>query len=1230
MPESGSTIGSHNQSQLPSVCVSTFNERYIVTGIGNDNFREMRDRWVIEGNAENSAGAAKSGETQNAQGQALEQDAQSKAEASSPAVNTGTDSSHEELCKLGEFHLNLFRRYGDLKEITKAIEYGIRALDSTPNGHPDLPDRHASLGVSYTDRFRRLGERVDLENSIKHKHQALKLTPAGHPDLPHRHTELGVSYTHRFRLLGELDDLEKAIKHDSRALELTPDGHPDLPLRHARLGVSYSDRFGRLDELSDLEKAIEHDTIALHLTPHGHPDLPDRFRHLGEPNDFEKAIAHESLALRLTPEGHPDLPHRHTSLGVSYYYRFQRMNELSDLEKSIEYFSHALDLTPNGHPELPDRHTNLGASYQGRFQRLGKLVDLEKATQHKSRALDLTPQGDPDLPLRYASLGVSYGYRFQRLGELADLENAIEHLSRAVDLTPDDHPHLPRRHADLGVSYHARFQRLGELSDLEKAIQYISHSVDLIPNGHPDLSQHHAILAASYHVRFQRLGELLDLENSTQHRLLALDLTPEDHPDLPLRHAELGVSYQERFQRLDELIDLEKAIEHKARALDLTPGDHPDLPERHAELGISYQERFQLLHELNDLEKAINYKSCALGLTPDGHPELPRYHASLGVAYRERFQHQCELVDLERAIEHGSHAINLTPEDHPNLSWQHYNLALSCFLQYQHTNHPAHLSNSLNSFRQASQLSIGPPREKFRHALGWAMLASNHAKFNCIEAYQATIDLLPEFIWLGATTNQQYKDLSTAENLAINAAFAAIGESDYTLALEWLEQARCVVWNQRLMLQSPLDDLQSSYPSLATRLRAVTEQLRHTGSEDPATRALISGTVNPEQVGQQRRHLAQKYNKLLAEARTLPGFEDFLRPKKAGNLLRAAHNGPIVIISCHQVSSDALIIIPGLAEVKRLSLPSFTAENAKNARSELETSLRRKGLRERGVKVLLPSGYKDRMENFLGFKNGVTVDNLPHITWCPTGALSFLPLHAAGDYSQPRSRVFNYVISSYTPTITALLACSPSSLHNTSRVLAIGQPNTPGRKPLPGTTTELACLETHTQNKFQYSQLIDDQATIANVLDAMKQHDWVHLACHAHQNVDDPTKSGFFLHDGTLDLASINRRSFRNKGLAFLSACQTATGDEKLPDEAIHLASGMLMAGYSSVIGTMWSVVDADAPLIADKVYEELMKEGKVGNGEAGKALHEAVGALRDKIGEKEFVRWVPYIHIGR
>ncbi|CAE7114014.1 unnamed protein product [Rhizoctonia solani] len=171
--------------------------------------------------------------------------------------------------------------------------------------------------------------------------------------------------------------------------------------------------------------------------------------------------------------------------------------------------------------------------------------------------------------------------------------------------------------------------------------------------------------------------------------------------------------------------------------------------------------------------------------------------------------------------------------------------------------------------------------------------------------------------------------------------------------------------------------------------------------------------------------------------------------------------------------------------------------------------------------------------------------------------------------------------------------------------------------------------------RVKYSQLTNTQATPATVLDAMEAHDRVHLACHARQNIHDPTKSGFFLHgdtkdtEATLDLAAINRRSFKKKGLAFLSACQTATGDETLPDEAVHLASGMLMAGYSSVIATMWSVVDEDAPFVADKVYAQLMMEGKLGNGEAGRALHNAVAGLREKAGEKEFGRWVPYIHIG-
>ncbi|CAE6488857.1 unnamed protein product [Rhizoctonia solani] len=970
----------------------------------------------------------------------------------------------------------------------------------------------------------------------------------------------------------------------------------------------------------------------------------NRFQRFGVLKDIEKAIECGARALDLTPDGDPGLPLRLAGLGSSYIERFWRLGELDDLAKSIDYRSRALQMTPEGDPDLARRHANLGVSRGTRFQRLGQLDDLDKAIEHQSRALALTPDGDPELSSQHANLGVAYGTRFRHLGQLSDFEKSLEHRSCALELTPDGHPDLSSRHASLGMAYTDRFRRLGELNDLEKSIEHDYLALVLTPDGHPDMSRRHADLGMDYTDRFQRLGELDDLEKSMKHHSRALELTPDDHPVLSNRHVDLGVAYGNRFRHLGQLDDLEKSIEHRSRALELTPDGHPHLSGLHASLGVAYTDRFERLGELGDLEKSIEHDSLALTLTPEGHPDLSSRHAGLAVSYGIRFEQLGQLNDHEKSIEHHSRALELTPDGHPELSIRYFNQAESYFNHYHRTTNPSSLQHSLDSFRRASQVSTGAPRVIFQLALQWAALASKNPSLQCIEAYQAAIDLLPQFIWLGATTSQRYTDLSIAENLAINAAFAAILDSNPNLALEWVEHARCVVWNQSIMLRSPLDQLHSFHPDLAVRVEAVAKQLSDASSESPTSQSPTSSSVDPEQVGQQRRRLAMEYSDLLAQTRKLPGFEDFLQPMRANALVHAARNGPIVVINCHKDYCDSLLILPGNDDIKHLPLPNFNQEKAQNARSELEISLRRKGLRQRGFKVRLPPGYKDGMStvlldlwkhvvepviDFLGLKNDISVHTLPHITWCPTGALSFLPLHAAGDYDQPQSRVFNYAISSYTPTLTALLASTPSSFSHASRVLAIGQAKTPGHTPLPGTTRELECLRAHTSNKVEYSQLLDNQATTAAVLDAMEQHDWVHLACHAHQNVKDPTKSGFFLHDGTLDLASINRRSFKNKGLAFLSACQTATGDERLPDEAIHLASGMLMAGYPSVIATMWSVMDRDAPFVADKVYERLMKEGKVGNGEAGKALHYAVAALRDEVGEKEFGRWVPYIHIG-
>ena len=259
---------------------------------------------------------------------------------------------------------------------------------------------------------------------------------------------------------------------------------------------------------------------------------------------------------------------------------------------------------------------------------------------------------------------------------------------------------------------------------------------------------------------------------------------------------------------------------------------------------------------------------------------------------------------------------------------------------------------------------------------------------------------------------------------------------------------------------------------------------------------------------------------------------------------------------------------------------------------------------------------------------------MPHTTWCLTGPLTFLPVHAAGLYdTRDQPKIFNYVVSSYTPTLSALLHIKrhPPKYSQTARLLTISQTATPGQPRLPGTVREVDAigkLQTQT-GRLPMTRLDDQEATVAAVLHHMKECSWIHLACHGIQDTVHPTDSAFLLIDRRLTLKEIMKQSLSHTELAVLSACQTAKGDSRLPEEAIHLAAGMLMAGYGSVVATMWSIHDDDGPIIAEKFYKYLIEEAGGDSRKAAYALHHAVAHLRNVVGEKSFARWAPFIHLG-
>ena len=174
---------------------------------------------------------------------------------------------------------------------------------------------------------------------------------------------------------------------------------------------------------------------------------------------------------------------------------------------------------------------------------------------------------------------------------------------------------------------------------------------------------------------------------------------------------------------------------------------------------------------------------------------------------------------------------------------------------------------------------------------------------------------------------------------------------------------------------------------------------------------------------------------------------------------------------------------------------------------------------------------------------------------------------------------------------------------------------------------ELEHIKAAMKNSKRVTLLESSTGTVEEVLALMKEADWVHFACHG---IQDAADSGLCLADRRrLKLRDIIALSRPHGGLAFLSACQTAMGEERLSDEAIHVAAGMLFAGYGGVIGTMWSISDTLAPRVASAVYEQLFRDGtRPDYREAALALHRAVGRLRESA-DVSFVAWLPFIHVG-
>ncbi|KAG8741173.1 hypothetical protein FRC10_003218 [Ceratobasidium sp. 414] len=1149
-----------------------------------------------------------------------------------------------------------FEQLGDPVDLDGAIERQTEAILLTPNGHSDRPGRLNRLGLALRTRFEQSGTPEDMDASIEHLIEAVLLTSNGCPEKNTYLSNLGESFHCRFNELGDFAYLDAAIECYTEATLHAPEKHPDKPVALMNCGSLLHTRFERLGILLDLDATIENWTEAAMLMPDGHPNrhtllhrlggsLFVRFQRVGELADLDAAIERETEVVLLTPDGHPQKPELLSDLGISFHTRFMWLGGLIDLEAAIERQTEAVLLTPDGHTDKPERLSNLGCSLHTKFGRLGRVTDSDAAIQCHTEAVRLTPGGHPARPSCLSNFGSALRTRFRQLGELTDLNAAIEHQVEAVLLAPDGHPGKPSFLNELGASSQARFQILGELADLDLAIQRHTEAALLTPIQHSEKPRRLINLGNSLATRFGRLGELTDLDAAIRHQTEALLLMHEKHPNKRPSLINIGGLLLARFERLGELTDLDVSIQRQTEALMLTPDGHTDKFICLNNLGSSFRTRFKRLGELTDLEIAIERQTKAKLLTPAKHPLEPEVLSKLGLLHVDRFERLGKLADLKAGVEHQTEAVLLTPDGHADKPTHLGNLGKAHMVQFRVLKDEADLVISLQHLKRAGTSLDGAPSRKMAPLLLWARAACLYRRPDILEAYSHIVELIPQIAWLGSTVNRRYEHMATLATESTEAVTVAIDLKRFDLALEWLEQGRSVVWSQMLQLRTPVDDLRIVDATLANSLEEVARQLESSGSLKHAQVNLESQT-SIEHTAREHHGLALMWDKLVGQARQLSGFERFLLPKKLSELSGSTYTKTVVVINVHEARCDALALRSGLSGGVHIPLPSLSRSQCVDMRNQLLTALRGSDIRARQSRrpvfdgpeaenmfeSVLAALWVDVVRpilDALGYLIRPTeASGLPCVAWCTTGPLAFLPLHAAGFYNQPCERVFDYIVSSYTPTLSALLKPLPPSTEFHG-ILAVGQAAQAAHTPLPGTITELDNIQEQAA-RLPFTRLAEENATPVAVLAAMKKHSWVHLACHASQDVLDPSTSAFQLCGGQLNLATITREPLPNAELAFLSACETATGSGRVPDEAAHLAAGMLMSGYRTVIATMWSIRDADAPIVSEYFYSQLLENGVPHSGKAARALHDAVGHLRTRIGEKEFLRWVPYIHIGR
>jgi CHAT domain len=977
--------------------------------------------------------------------------------------------------------------------------------------------------------------------------------------------------------------------------------------------------------------------------------------------DHAEAVALLRAVAGRTPPGSPQYPKRLAALATVLHDGHEEFGtDTADESLALAARAHAAAPAPQRARYAADH----AAALLSGFQRTGDQAVLDEAAALLTGAAAAPGLADPALALLETRLGAVLTTRYVQFGDPADLEAAVAALGRARTHDALRGPDRVQAASDLGAALHEVHVRSGQPAQLQEAIEVLEAGRREAGSSRTRVFRSLlANLGAVYLGHHEVFGDRESLDSAIGCLDEAVSGTGRAQPGW---QASRGRAYQARYLLSEDAADLEQALaalREAAATLVREPAT------RRTVLGnLAEALRLRALLGQPDAAAAWAEAASVAEASLDGaaapHERALRL-SNLGALLMDSDDAIPDPAVRRRAVSCLREAAGTSQPDDPRRTVYLANLAAAYFTlgtDDAPPMSPPAIAQARAVLREAAGAPAAAPQHRVWAAYTWAQLACKSGDLDeAIEAFRVAIALIPEMAGQRLARRDRERHLAGLSELARDAAAGALEYGDPAQAVEFLEHGRGILIAD---VQHDVQDdavLSAQRPDLAGRLRRAEDELAALNASDRPAAA------------SRRQRLAADRAAVIAEIRAcgVAGLTDFRRPPTLAELVRPLP-GPVVMVNVSGYRSDALILDGRRLRV--LPCPGLTPDALHEHLARLDQALAAlaaatdgTGPDGTGPDGTAPDGtgpgaaWAELEGAFHGAARwlwdvlvGPVLDQLgltedlgiavgagdprraPRVWWVPTGELARFPLHAAGYHGRAGSTArsaFARVVSSYATSLTSLRRAVTSRAPEhppdgtVPAVLAVAMPHTPALGPagdLGAAVAEAGVVARHFPMALTLS---GPGATRAAVLAAIRSAHIAHFGCHATIVPADPSRGRLLVHDGAIVIAELQALPAWRRGLAFLSACDTASARGDIPDEFVHLASAFQVIGFEHVVGTAWQVPDDTARTVAGGFYARLGDAAAGQDADPAAALHASVAAAL-AAGPRNPFPWA-YVHYG-